>query len=219
MRSRLLPASYCDGRSAHILYFAFVNFLGHAYLSFDHPEVLVGNMISDFVKGRAQYSFPENIQKGIRLHRMIDDYTDIHQATKEAKEIFRPYYRLYSAPLVDVVYDHFLAGDPDVFTDESLKAFTQTTYSILDQYAYLLPARFTALLPYMKKDNWLYGYKTEAGIFRSIQGLMHRASMQDDGRQAFALLTQNKSQLTLRYRDMIADVKHFAKARFDELMA
>lgn len=29
-----------------------MNYLAHAYLSFDEPEILVGNMISDFVKGK-----------------------------------------------------------------------------------------------------------------------------------------------------------------------
>jgi len=29
-----------------------MNYLAHAYLSFDHEEILVGNLISDFVKGK-----------------------------------------------------------------------------------------------------------------------------------------------------------------------
>ena len=29
-----------------------MNYLAHAYLSFNDPEILVGNMISDFVKGK-----------------------------------------------------------------------------------------------------------------------------------------------------------------------
>ncbi len=49
-----------------------MNYLAHAYLSFHDPEVLVGNMISDFVKGKKQYDYPDGIQKGIRLHRIID---------------------------------------------------------------------------------------------------------------------------------------------------
>lgn len=200
-------------------YLSCVNFLGHAYLSFGHPEVLVGNMISDFVKGRLQYQYPPGIQKGIRLHRLIDDYTDGHEATQSAKEIFRPHYRLYSAPLVDVVFDHFLAADTSLHTEQELLNFTHHTYNILEQHAPHLPLSFAAMLPYMKKDNWLYGYKTESGILRSLQGLMRRASMPDDGGQAFHLLLQHKAALTIHYKSMIGDVKHFAKARFDELTA
>ncbi|MFY7899136.1 MAG: ACP phosphodiesterase, partial [Chitinophagaceae bacterium] len=32
-----------------------MNFLAHAYLSFQQPSLLIGNMISDFVKGKKQY--------------------------------------------------------------------------------------------------------------------------------------------------------------------
>ena len=68
-----------------------MNYLAHAYLSFGHKEVLTGNMISDFVKGKARFQYPEGIQKGIMLHRAIDDFTDTHPATAIAKEIFRPW--------------------------------------------------------------------------------------------------------------------------------
>jgi acyl carrier protein phosphodiesterase len=200
-------------------YLSAVNFLGHAYLSFRHPQILVGNMISDFVKGRAQYQYPPGIQKGIKLHRLIDDYTDGHEATRAAKEIFRPHYRLYSAPLVDVVYDHFLAADTSMHTDQQLLNFTLDTYSILDHHLPYLPLSFAAMLPYMKRDNWLYGYKTEGGILRSLQGLMRRASMQDNGSRAFHLLLEHKAALTIHYKSMMADVKDFAKGRFDELTA
>src|SRR6266498_5737073 len=112
-----------------------MNYLAHAYLSFNRPGILVGNMISDFVKGKKKYGYSEEIQQGIALHREIDRFTDTHAGTKEAKEIFRPAYRLYAGALIDVVYDHFLALDENEFTDESLKAFTIKTYSLLDQFS------------------------------------------------------------------------------------
>jgi acyl carrier protein phosphodiesterase len=55
-----------------------VNYLAHAYLSFDDPEVLTGNMISDFVKGKKKYGYPPRILAGIDLHRAIDEFTDDH---------------------------------------------------------------------------------------------------------------------------------------------
>ncbi|HVZ26147.1 MAG TPA: hypothetical protein VG842_08840, partial [Sediminibacterium sp.] len=89
-----------------------MNYLAHAYLSFRQPEILVGNMISDFVKGKKQFMYPANIQKGIRLHRAIDAFTDTHPATREAKKILEPAAGRYAAAFMDIVYDHFLANDP-----------------------------------------------------------------------------------------------------------
>lgn len=95
-----------------------MNYLAHAYLSFNNPEILAGNLVSDFVKGRKKLDFPEGIQKGIVLHRDIDNFTDTHETTRRAKVFFKPAYGLYSGALTDVVYDHYLANDPKEFFPE-----------------------------------------------------------------------------------------------------
>ena len=53
-----------------------MNYLAHAFLSFQQPDILVGNMISDFVKGKSKFTYTPGIQKGIMLHRAIDQFTD-----------------------------------------------------------------------------------------------------------------------------------------------
>jgi len=88
----------------------------------------VGNLISDFVKGKKKFDFPPGIQNGITLHRAIDTFTDAHEATKKAKEFFRPHYRLYAGALVDVIFDHFLAGDENEFTETFLHDFSLQVY-------------------------------------------------------------------------------------------
>src|SRR3954454_16256689 len=95
--------------------YCIMNYLAHAYLSFGNEPVLIGNMISDFVKGNKKFDYPGDIQKGIALHRTIDMFTDGHVATKNAKEIFKPSAGSYAPVFVDVVYDHFLAVDETEF--------------------------------------------------------------------------------------------------------
>lgn len=94
-----------------------MNYLAHAYLSFEITDITVGNMISDFVKGKQKFDYPLTIQQGIMLHRAIDTFTDTHAITREAKSFFKEPYGPYSGPLVDVVYDHFLANDPVRFPE------------------------------------------------------------------------------------------------------
>jgi acyl carrier protein phosphodiesterase len=53
-----------------------MNYLAHAYLSFGIPEITLGNLISDFVKGKKKNDYPAAIQRGIMLHRAIDTFTD-----------------------------------------------------------------------------------------------------------------------------------------------
>ena len=153
-----------------------MNFLAHAYLSFSDPQILAGNMISDFVKGKTKFSYPEKIQQGIMLHRAIDEFTDARPATAAAKLFFRPQYRLYSGAIVDVLYDHYLANDAAQFSEQSLKEFSVEVYESLEQQALHLPQPFLYLLPYMKAQNWLYNYRHAEGIARSLSGLVRRAA-------------------------------------------
>ncbi len=174
-------------------------------------------MISDFVKGKKKFDYPGSIQKGIALHRAIDTFTDTHEATKEAKEVFRPAYRLYSGALVDVVFDHFLALDENEFKEQGLFGFSQQAYTMLDQNVQWFPERFALLFPYMKEYNWLYNYSTRGGTARSLGGVVRRAAYLTDSETAIRLFEQHYQLLQDAYRQFWADLKPFARQQFEEL--
>jgi len=187
-----------------------MNYLAHAYLSFNRPGILVGNMISDFVKGKKKYEYPEAIQRGIALHREIDRFTDTHGATRKAKEIFRPAYRLYAGALMDVVYDHFLALDENEFTGEDLKIFTINTYALLDQFTVHFPEKFSMMYPYMKAHNWLYNYRYRQGIAKSLGGVVRRAKYLEESDTAFFLFNEHYDTLKGLYRLFFPELKSMA---------
>ena len=196
-----------------------MNYLAHAYLSFNHPGLLVGNMISDFVKGRTKFNYPPEIQNGISLHRAIDEFTDAHPATKKAKEFFRPAYRLYSGAFIDVVYDHFLALDRNEFSDPSdLEKFSSRVYNTLEENFSLLPIRFQNLLPHMKQHNWLFNYQYVYGIERSFAGLAHRAAYINESASAFSVFNKNYAQLGDCYNMFFPSVKKFASSYVSNLL-
>ncbi|UCJ06959.1 DUF479 domain-containing protein [Chitinophaga pendula] len=151
-----------------------MNYLAHAYLSFNEPELTAGNMIADFVKGRRLLDYSPGIQRGIRLHREIDQFTDHHAATAEAKSFFRPSCGLYSGIFTDVVYDHFLANDPNYFPAGELLPFTLGIFRTLRKQEALLPDRFLQMLHYMETQNWMYDYRLKSGIEQSFTGMVRR---------------------------------------------
>jgi acyl carrier protein phosphodiesterase len=195
-----------------------LNYLAHAYFSFNDAGILTGNMISDFIKGKKRYDYPPGIQKGITLHREIDEFTDAHEATRQAKEIFRPHYRLYAGAFVDVVYDFFLANDPLVFTESSLMDFSQSTYALLSENSKWFPEKFAVMFPYMKSQNWLYNYRLPFGIEKSFGGLVRRANYLEESKTAFRLFTENVDSLQKQYDFFSADIKQFAERRFQFLL-
>ncbi len=174
-------------------------------------------MISDYVKGRTKYDYPDGIQKGIALHRAIDTFTDAHEATAAAKDIFRPDYRLYSGALVDVIYDHYLALDEEEFTDESLHLFSQEVYDQLNRHIQWMPEKFARFYPFMNRQNWLYHYRTREGTGHSLHGVVRRAKYLTESQTAFNLFEQHYQRLGELYRQFWKDVKPFAKNEWERL--
>lgn len=195
-----------------------MNFLAHAHLSFGHPHILAGNMISDFVKGKKQFDFPEGIFKGIRLHRSIDMFTDAHPSTASIKEYFRKDYRLYAGAFADVAYDYFLANDKNEFAgNDELLSFTAETYGQLRQLYGLLPENFQQVFHHMQTNNWLYHYKSDWGIQKGFEGLARRAAYMSDSNKAFQIFLENKEAMQQHYDDFFPELKLHAIQTLEEL--
>ncbi len=195
-----------------------MNYLAHAYLSFNRAEILTGNMISDFVKGKKKFDFNIGIQKGIALHRAIDEFTDFHPVTHEAKTYFRKDYRLYAGAFVDVVYDHFLATDINEFPNEiALQSFCQSTYRSLQNNSEGLPVKFLQIFPYMQQHNWLFHYSYKEGIEKSFGGLVRRAAYLSESAIAYQLFERHYDELGECYRLFFPELKKFALHRLCEL--
>jgi acyl carrier protein phosphodiesterase len=200
--------------------FLLMNYLAHAFLSFNKADILAGNIISDFVKGKAKFDYPPGIQKGIHLHRLIDTFTDNHPATAKAKNFFRPQYRLYSGAFTDVVYDHFLARDKKQFEDYgNLEIFSMNVYQSLELNFLLYPPRFQKMFPYMKSQNWLYNYRLKAGIQKSFEGLIYRAAYLNESAIAFEIFNQYYQELENCYLNFFPELKKFASNNISNLLA
>ena len=197
--------------------FVDMNHLAHAYLSFEHPEVLVGNLIADFVKSGPDLGLSGKIQLGVALHHKIDEFTDTHAVIKKAKEIFRPAFRLYAGPIVDVLNDYFLANDPGIFTASTLKTFSGRVYETLEANAAFLPANFLKVLYYMKAQDWLFNYRHQYGIEKSLIGLSRRAAYMQNIAPAYQLFLENEEYLAGCYREFFPSLKLFAAQQLEEL--
>ena len=156
-----------------------MNFLAHIYLSGADEELMIGNFIADFVKGKKKDLYPDRIRKGIELHRAIDDFTDHHPVTEESKARLRPLYGKYSGVIVDLYYDHFLAANFSMFSEESLVDYSAKTYASIKKYEAVLPEGVLFFLPYMIERNWLLNYATIEGVGRALSGLSTRVSFEN----------------------------------------
>lgn len=196
-----------------------MNYLAHAYLSFDQADILTGNMINDYVKGKKKFDYPLPIQKGMELHRAIDQFTDFHPVTKEAKTYFSPDYRLYSGAFIDIVYDHFLALDDDQFAEYGgLENFTKKVYHLLEQESTYFPDPFLRMFPYMREQNWLYHYQFRTGMQSAFGGLVRRAKYLDESEIGFRIFEDHYAELQVCYDEFFPELKEFTIKTFRQLM-
>ena len=138
-------------------------------LSGEHPDILVGNLMGDFVKGRlTEGRFPTGILEGLALHRRIDSYAAGSDVFRLSKQRLDDSFGLYRGILVDIFYDHFLAREWESYTKVPLDYFLTTAYNILLEYRPFLPERLQRILPSMFND-WLPSYREVGGIDRALQ--------------------------------------------------
>jgi acyl carrier protein phosphodiesterase len=194
-----------------------MNFLAHAYLSFGQPDVLTGNLVADFVRGKQQYGFGQPVRTGIRLHRLIDAFTDTHPATRRARAIMAPACGRYSGVFTDIIYDHFLARDPACFTESSLLNFAARTYEILEEHADILPTRFREMFFHMREHNWLYGYRLATHISGTFSGIYRRAKFLPESSAAFEAFMAAYDPLQSCYADFMPAVTAFARQGLSRL--
>lgn len=194
-----------------------MNFLAHIYLSFDHPGISIGNFMADGLKRQPLKHFPKDFQKGVMLHRAIDEYTDQHPIFKiSCKRIFKIHGH-YSRVIVDVFYDHFLAVKWANYHSVPLEIFSQDFYALLENHFEELPLKTQHLFPYMKKQNWLVAYKKIEGIDQILKGMQRRTKFS-------AKLDVASKDLVMHYKDFENDFDSFfkeliifSKASFDTL--
>lgn len=196
-----------------------MNFLAHAYLSMGKSGIITGNLISDFVKGKKQFEFPERVQAGIRLHRSIDEFTDKHESTRIIKSFFRPSYRLYSGAFADVVYDHFLAKDLSVFREDgAIDQLTLLTYEDLEKHIDWLPATFIPVYRSMREHNWLGLYGNDLAVKRSFEGLVRRSRYMTEADTAFSIFLRHRESMKVAYENYFPSLQSFSKSMLEHLL-
>lgn len=178
-----------------------MNFLAHAHLSGTNEELLTGNLMADAVKGKSWRQYANDIQKGILLHRQIDDFTDKHPLVRQSKVLIREHYGLYSGVVTDIYFDHFLASEWANYSDTSLINFSRYVYGILSRHFTLLPRRIKYILPFMMAQNWLNSYASPYALERIFYNMDRRTSFRSGMTSAVAVMETHYGNLQENFRE------------------
>ena len=165
-----------------------MNYLSHIYLSGDEDDIILGNFIGDFVKGRQFLKYPPNVAKGILLHRQIDSFTDTHSIINECIVKLRPRFGKHSGIVIDIFLDHFLAVNWHLYSFEKLSVFTKRFHAILLSNYFQLPARVKLIVPFLIQNKRLQSYASFQGIEKTLKIMVQHASLPSETDFAMKIL-------------------------------
>ena len=183
-----------------------MNFLAHIYLSGDNDFIKIGNFMADGIRGNDYLNFPEQVKKGIILHRHIDTFTDAHPTYRISKHRLHEKYGHYAGVIMDILYDHFLAKNWSVYSDVSLEDYAAKFYQSLEDNYDILTEKTKGVMPYMMERNWLVSYATIAGIemilFQMDYRTKHRAHMQEAITELQEFYVKFEEEFTLFFEEL-----------------
>lgn len=195
-----------------------MNFLAHLYLSKDHKNILIGNFISDAVKGNKYLNYPSEIKAGILLHREIDHFTDTHPIVRKSMHRLDPRYRHYDGVIIDILYDHFLAKNWSNYSEIPLEVYAENVYAFLNENIETFPEELQKLLPSMIQYNWLVNYASLEGIERVLIGMNKRTKGISKMNLAIEDLKTNYSELEEDFTSYFKELEAFTDEKTQYLL-
>lgn len=194
-----------------------MNYLAHVYLSGSDKDLIIGNFIADHVKGIAYLDYPETIQKGILLHRKIDDFTDHHPLFKKNVTLLFPQFRHYSRVIVDMFFDHFLAAQWELYHPDPLEDFSRQFYLLMQEYSGSLPDKTKKILPILSKYNWFVAYQSLEGLEDILFQMSQRTRFPSKMSLAVVELEKNYSKIALDFNTFFTELINFVQLERENL--
>ena len=186
-----------------------MNHLAHFFLAGSDTNLLIGNFLGDYVKGRLVGERHAAGEVGIQLHRAIDAFTDHHSITRKSQSRFEPRFRRVSGIMTDIIYDHFLARNWNNYYSKDLQEFSDSTFEKLLENREHLPANAIQGCERMYENNVLCRYVEPAFIDRSLRHLSTRLSRDNPLMEGYTQYLENQDELNLDFQEFFPVLQEF----------
>lgn len=177
-------------------------------------SLIIGNFLGDFVKGKKYRDYPEEVARGILLHREIDYFTDQHPIHLRSKRRLGNKYGHYAGVAIDMFYDYLLAVNWSSYSDMSLSDYSQHIYAVLRSNRDSLNDTARYVLKYMSEQDWLLHYQELEGIQRALSGISRRTSFASNLENATQDLTAHFSEFELDFANFFPDLISHTQTTF-----
>jgi acyl carrier protein phosphodiesterase len=188
-----------------------MNHLAHVLLSGSNPDVQLGGMLGDFVRGAIDGSLRPGVQCGLALHRAIDSFTDNHADIVAARNLFEPPYRRYAGILIDVWFDHLLATDFTRWSQKSLESTSADLLALLESHCDELPPDLQRFARYLKAHDLPTAYRHRDMIGKVLVGVGSRLSRENPLASGLIELNRLEASLARTFESFFPQLVAFAE--------
>lgn len=189
-----------------------MNYLAHIHLAHTTNTSLVGNFLGDFVKGSDLAHLPIDIQKGVRLHRAIDTFTDNHECVVTLRKAFPPSLRRMSGVVIDIYFDHLLSLYWDRYNTIAMTSMLETFYQELESTDASLGGRFSEVKNGLLQYKWLHEYEQKDSVIRAFHQIERRLQYRVTfANEAADFITHYHNEMSLAFAQFYPQLISYCK--------
>ena len=189
-----------------------VNYLAHQLLSGPVPDMRIGGLLGDFVKGPLRGDLPPGIECGIALHRRIDVFADSHTLVRRSIERLGPDMRRVGGIAIDICYDHFLARHWRDYHSLPLQRYCAEAYKLWGDYAQMMPPRAQQFCRRAQEHRLLESYLVHDNLERALYHVAQRLRRATPLADSYRRLQREYQPLERDFTDFFPQLLAFAQA-------
>ncbi len=187
-----------------------MNYLGHIFFSNNDFELAKANLFGDYVRGKDLSEYSPLVQKGILLHRQIDNYIDHHPIiTEELLPILRPKLPKVAPIAIDLIFDHLLAKNWTDFHSIPLTEFLENFYGSIRHNEIEFNLTFLQQLGRMEKYRWMNVYSSAEGLETLSYGVSRKLNFNNDLPNTPLVFNEHKEAITELFYAFMKEAQNY----------
>lgn len=195
-----------------------MNWLAHIFLSEQNIDFQIGNYLADPLKGKSWENSSSELKEGIRVHQIIDSFTDAHEVVSKSKRRLREK-GLLKAIVIDITYDYFLTKNWDLYCHIPFNEFTQTFYTNANLKMKFLPHKvqvpLNRLIRYKILNNYQKIEQLELGFERFDKRLSTKLLSRDSASSYYIAVKDNILELEKDFLDFFPQLCEKVREEID----
>ena len=191
-----------------------MNWLAHVFLSKDHTNFKLGNLLTDASRPEHLNIDNKEFLAGVECHYEIDRFTDSHPLVKESKKIFFSKYRHFSAVLVDIIFDHLLAANWDLYSQQPYRSYVDDFYRELHSKELILHPESEKFVESIWKFDRLGMYDSIDGVGKAFERISSRIKLRTkiDICESVVELRENYQVLEDKFKEFFPELENHIRS-------